>query len=146
MESNTISEKSLMEQYDSKDVETMEAVRFQRCSDLYGRPAAVEIAKMGKRRTPRFPIPISDPEEYSDLENPVYSKRKAKILRGLNAEEQTVFLMIHEDGCSIADVAKHFKVSRQAIYSRLKQMVRKSKYCRISAEFGRLRRKVNQHC
>jgi DNA-directed RNA polymerase specialized sigma24 family protein len=130
---------------DSKNKEHAEALVYQSCCDLYGKKVAIDIVLRGKQPTPRFSGLISNPRPYSDAEDPAYAKRKARVLQNLNPLEQRTFLLIHEDGCTIAEVARRENVKRQAIYSRIQRMIRKSKYCRVSAEVGRLSRKTNQH-
>jgi hypothetical protein len=123
----------------------VEAIRFQRCCDLYGRPVEVDLIVRGGRISIQFPSSVLNPCRGSEGDNPAYIARLNKILQPLTPAERRTFVLIHVLRRSIAETSQIEKCSRQAIYSRIKSMIRKSLYCRASADAGCLAHKVNQY-
>ena len=122
-----------------------DATASQRCCDLLGREVSVSVAGRNREPTPQFPSSIFDDEIDCDREDRAYSKRKDRILRDLDPLEQAIFLLLHEERCSRTEAARRLEISRPTLYSAIARMLKKSKYCRISAQVGCLKPKRNQH-
>jgi DNA-directed RNA polymerase specialized sigma24 family protein len=129
------------------DSDNARTTYFRYCRDFNGRLLPIDVAVQNGRVVPRFPPSVTEPTPHVHVEEESagYRELKEEVMQNLNPVECRTFLLIHEDGYSIAEVAETEKTSRQAIYSRLQRMIRKNDYCKISATWGRLRKKVNQH-
>jgi hypothetical protein len=49
------------------------------------------------------------------------------------------------DGLSTSEIAHEERCKREAVLCSVRNMIRKNEYCRISARYGVLRRRINQH-
>ena len=122
-----------------------DATLSQRCCDLFGKEVNLSVASRNHEPMPQFPSSIFDSEIDSDREDTAYSKRKNRILRDLDPLEQAIFLLLHEERCSRTEAARQLGISRPTLYAAIARMLKKSKYCRISAQAGCLKPKRNQH-
>jgi hypothetical protein len=133
---------SRCEEIDPSDQLRDDAAKFQRCCDLSGSPVMLDLVGRAKQLALRFPNSISDFDIGSESLRPAYTKRKARMLRNLDACEQAIFTLIHEDDCTRTEAARRLGISRPTLYAAIARMGRKSLYCWVSE---RLRRKINQH-
>jgi hypothetical protein len=139
-----------MEQHpnDREDKPDYETTYYRYSRDLAGNQVPVDIAKRNGRQVPYFSPNITDPPWLNPPSVPNlarYLRAVRKITRNLTRKERRTFLRIHQRGWSIDAVAKKDGVRRQAIYAQINAMVKKNFYCKISAEVGRFRKKINQH-
>jgi hypothetical protein len=129
---------------DRHDRSMAEAIEFQRCSDLYGNTVEIGTVRRGGQAVPHFSDALWDrpPQPNDDV---AWQARFEKMLSPFTPAERRVFILVHDQGLTIAEIARVEGCQRQAIYSRIKSMLQKSVYCRISADVGRLKKRVNQH-
>lgn len=106
---------------------------------------AKHFAKQNGRRVPLFPRDVTQPEELRHTEpSDEYLELEDELTCNLTNVERRRLLRL-ADGIPILELAREEKVSRQAIKTSIRQMIRKNEYCAISSIYGVLRNKANQH-
>src|SRR5579864_4710609 len=116
-----------------------ETTYFQYFHRHDGSLQSMHFSKRNGKRVPLFPPDVTQPEEPRDAEpSDEYHELEGELTSNLTAVERRRLLRL-ADGVPILDLAKEEKVSRQAIKTSIRQMIRKSEYCAISARYGVLR-------
>lgn len=108
-----------------------ETTFFRYCRDHNGKLVPLDVARRNKCLVPRFHPSITDPHSPQDAEeSSEYQELVEEVSQNLNPVERRTWLKIL-DGQSIREIAKEEGVSRQAIYDRIRRMVKKNQYCAI---------------
>ncbi len=115
---------------------------FRYCRRFDGTLEPVDVAKRNGRLVPRFPPSVveADPQIGSE-DSAEYRELLEEVCQNLNDIERRTWLRIL-DKIPILEIAEEDKVTRAAIYDRLRRMVAKNDYVAI---WWRLKNKVNQH-
>jgi len=109
---------------------------FRSCRTLEGQLEPVDLARRNGRLTPRFPPSCTEPN--LDSKNVSDLKRLLReVMYSLSRIERRTWLLLLL-GYSILDIAEHEKVTRVAIYERIRGnskgqggMIRKNDYVAI---------------
>jgi hypothetical protein len=124
------------------DASESEVHYFRYVRKVDGSLEPVDVARRNGRVVPRFHPSVLEPPETTDPEEtPEYQELVSEISQNLNPTEKGTWLRLL-DGASICDIASDARVSRAAIYDRIKRMVAKNDYVAI---WWRLKNKVNQY-
>jgi hypothetical protein len=119
-----------------------ETSKFHRYRRIDGAIEPVNLIRRNRIPEMQFPPAGFEFPLYIEAEeSPEYKELLDEVCQNLNYVERRTWLKII-DGRSILEIADEEGVRRQAIYSRIKGMVRKNDYCAI---WWRLKKKVNQH-
>jgi hypothetical protein len=119
-----------------------EVSQFHQYRRIDGAIEPVTLIRRNRRPEIQFPADIVECPLFADAEeSDEYRELLDEVCQNLNEIERRTWLRII-DGRSILDIAGEERVSRAAIYDRIKRMVEKNTYCAI---WWRLKNKVNQH-
>ncbi len=133
----------MAKRFENSDPET---TYFRYVRDQNGKLVPVNFARRNRRLVPYFPPSMTEPAPTTDPEElPNYRELIEELTQKLNPVERRTWFLIIRDGKSIKEAAAEEGVSRQAIYDRLRRMIRKNEYCAICAVHGVLKHKINQH-
>jgi hypothetical protein len=108
---------------------------------LDGTLQSVDLAHRNGRIVPRFHPSMVEAPEPEVEDSPDYRELVDEVTQNLNAGERHMWLRLLE-GRTIGDFAEEGRISRAAVYDRLRRMVAKNDYVAI---WWRLRKKVNQY-
>lgn len=120
-----------------------DSLRFQQYRRLDGGIESVNLIRHNRRPEMQFPPAALEFPIYLEAEESLeYKELLDEVCQSLNEVERRTWLRII-DGRSILDIAGEEKVSRAAIYDRIRRMARKNSYVSI---WWRLKNnKINQH-
>jgi hypothetical protein len=124
------------------DTHSRESREFPQYRRIDGAIEPVSLIRRNRRPEIQFNPAIVEFPLYTDAEeSPEYNETLDEVCQHLNEIERRTWLRII-DNRSILDIAEEERVSRAAIYDRIRRMVEKNPYVAI---WWRLRNKTNQH-
>jgi hypothetical protein len=107
-----------------------ETTLFRYIRTLDGRLEPVDVARRNGKAVPQFPPSTIDPLANASADPSELDELVAEVTQNLTETERRTFLKIL-DSRSILDIAAEERVSRAAVYARIRSMVVKNDYVAI---------------